>query len=107
MPLEFDKKKEVMRTQVKLECQQAGKGSFAAPLFWNSSLIALGLCVSSLIWEKEKYTWFFEAVCLYHLSVNVNKRKVNRGSTSNLSQHPNFVFLVTVLVFFRIDLVPV
>lgn len=54
MPLEFDKKKEVMRTEVKLECQQAGKESFAIPLFWNSSLIALGLCVSFLIWEKEK-----------------------------------------------------
>lgn len=85
MPLEFDKKKEVMRTQVKLECQQAGKESFAIPLFWNSSLIALGLCVSFLIWKKEKKHLIFEAVCLYHLSVNVNKRKVNRGSISNLS----------------------
>lgn len=28
MPLEFVKKKEVMRTQVKLECQQAGKKIF-------------------------------------------------------------------------------
>lgn len=28
MPLEFGKKKEFMRTQVKLECQQAGKKIF-------------------------------------------------------------------------------
>lgn len=62
-----------------------GKKSSAILLFWNSSLIALSLCVSSFVWGKGKKPPDFETVCLQHLSVNFNKRKVNGGSISNLS----------------------
>lgn len=46
MPLEFDKKKEVMRIQVKLECQQAGKKIF---------------CYFGVLEQFSYCTWF---VCL-------------------------------------------
>lgn len=61
-----------------------GKKSSAILLFWNSSLIAFSLCVSSFLWGKGKKPPDFETVCLQHL-VNFNKKKVNGGSISNLS----------------------
>lgn len=55
MPLELDKKKEVMRTQVKLECQQAGEKNL---LFcWFGTVLLLHLvCVSPPLLEERKET---------------------------------------------------
>lgn len=53
MPLEFDKKKEVMRTQVKLECQQAGKQIFYFIILEEFSYCTWPVCLL-LCSRKEK-----------------------------------------------------
>lgn len=85
MPLEFDKKKEVMRTQVKLRVPPGWERIFCDSIILEQfSYCTWSVCLL-LSLRKGKKHLIFEAVCLYHLSVNVNKKKVTRGSISNLS----------------------
>lgn len=54
MPLEFDKKKEFMRTQVKSECQQAGKKNLLLFHWFGTVLLLHLVCVSPPLFEERK-----------------------------------------------------